>query len=416
MTATMKLLFNFFKRWRLFFYSIFSAILLLSLTYIFNNFPDTLPGEFSQVEQKIGGFYFDSKQNPYIDSVYIVNTSYDRELVDLYDEDSFYVGNIDISNRGKLLSFLEQAKQANNYKYIILDIHFKEGYNTPIDSALFQTIASMDRIIIPKHDGENLADTILYPKARYNDYSTTLFEGDFVKYEYVKDGELCLPYSVYHDLTNISIQQCGPFYFSNGNLCNKCVALNFSASDWLYENEYQNLGSDILDNEYVSIANNINNKYVVIGEITENDIHDTFIGPLPGAIITLKAIFTLFNNGHIISWYSIVLFFLLYTILSFIILKKRSITRSIFNKSLKLFKCENIFENLKNKLAEHPVAMKLFRCFKNVFSFVCSFFGFGIIFSIIAILFHIFSTSEYGILIPTSYFSFLNQLSKYLKS
>ena len=72
-----------------------------------------------------------------------------RDALVEYEEDGMPVGNMVITDREKLLKLLTIAKAANNYRYIFMDVNFEEGINSPSDSALFQTIKSMDRIVIP---------------------------------------------------------------------------------------------------------------------------------------------------------------------------------------------------------------------------------------------------------------------------
>ena len=80
------------------------------------------------------------------DSVLCVNVAYDKQLADAYSEAGFKVGQSDVTDRGKLLRFLQIAGQAD-YRYIFLDIRFPEGLKTENDEALFSLIASLSRTI-----------------------------------------------------------------------------------------------------------------------------------------------------------------------------------------------------------------------------------------------------------------------------
>ena len=428
----MKHFISFFKsRKKILLLSVINAIILLLATYLWDNFPYSFP-DGPSTRQWIEGFRSATNTDEsYTDSILIINNAYDRELVDITDSDGFPIGNIDITDRRKLLSFLEQAKRANNYKYIILDINFKEGYNTPVDSALFHTIASMERIVIPKHEGQQLADSVLYDKAYYNDYNTTILESGFIKYEYLKNGEYSLPLSIYHELTNNSIDNHGIIYYSGNNFCRKCIQISFPIRAWDYRdingnNNYYHLGSDLIDNPNVDISQYIKNKYIVIGNITESDIHSTFIGPLPGAIISLNALIALINNEHLIDWSSIILIFIFYIFLSFIIFRQLKIG----------FRVINIIKPIYYKasdLSKPIIHNKITRLFKPIYSVVAKIFapichivtdlikfaipyvGIGILLKSIAIICYFTHNAEFNIFIPTFWLGTINLILTYIR-
>lgn len=174
--------------------SLINAILVLSLSYVYENSPYSFAGGPS-VGQWIdcikSASHWNTQKVP--DDLFAINVSYDRALVDIEDEYGMPKGNADITDRGKLLRLLQQIKRADNYKYVILDISFEDGYHTESDSALFHTIASMDRIVIPKHYEARPADSILVQKAYYSYYHSDYIESNFVKYELYKNGSIvCL--------------------------------------------------------------------------------------------------------------------------------------------------------------------------------------------------------------------------------
>ena len=61
-----------------------------------------------------------------------INISHDRQLVSIDPRDST-AGNIDITDRAKLLAFLQMLERDNvPYKYILLDIRFEKGLTTTV--------------------------------------------------------------------------------------------------------------------------------------------------------------------------------------------------------------------------------------------------------------------------------------------
>ena len=336
--------------------------------------------------------YFNNEEDVPSDLLF-VNVAYDRQLVDVFDEFGFPKGNIDITDRGKLLRLLENLRNSN-YKYIVLDVAFSNEYASAEDSALFKLISSMDNIVIPKSENITLADSILYDKARYSDYSTYISETNFVKYEFIRNGETTLPYQLYLDLYGDKISHIGPFYFFNGQLANKSVILRHPIKLWnkfsdknveMAESRYYNLGSEILDLD-IDPADLAENKIVIIGDFTEHDIHDTYMGKISGPVINVNAYLSLKNNNlSIPSWY--ILFLIgLYMAISYCIIM-----------NVKILKTIKLYDKIKF------ISIRV----------IISSLGLTSLLTVIAILIYLLFSLEFNILIPSIYFSVLLACSKY---
>ena len=103
------------------------SILILIFSYLLGNTSFPLPNEI-ELFQKINGLnaFLGVKKGNMPDSILFINVCYDKELVD-YEENGIPVGKYVITDREKLLRLLTQAKEANNYRYIFLDVIFEEG-------------------------------------------------------------------------------------------------------------------------------------------------------------------------------------------------------------------------------------------------------------------------------------------------
>lgn len=379
--------------------SLINAIAVFLLCYFIDNMPYSFVGDatvgqhFEQIKQII---------NPTPDDIptdlLLINVAYDRELVNVTDEFGLPKGNIDITDRTKLLDFLSQIKNAD-YKYIILDVIFSKEYQTARDSALFNLIREMDNIVISKSENFELADSILIDKARYSDYSTHISESNFVKYEFIRNGEPTIPYQVYQDYYKDSISSFAGFYFFNGRLANKSVILRFpitvenkvvpqSDSDGIGHLKYYNLGSDIMDME-VDIPLLAKNKIVVIGDFCENDIHGTYLGKISGPIINVNAFYALVNDNLSIPFLEIVFLLILYFTISMFFLKEVEIKRYI------------------------PVVKKVN---SKTLSFIFSFIGLSFVLTLIGLICYILFGLDINILIPSLYFSLFNIIIKYRKT
>ncbi len=374
--------------------SIANAFVILLLCYLYDNMSisldsDATTRQWFERAKSICGMNTDSLP----DDLLIVNIAYDRQLVDVTDNDGIIKGNTDITDRQKLLQFLTAAREADNYNYIILDVNFNNHYTTEWDSALYATISAMPRIVIPKHHDDILADSSLYPKSRYSEYATTIIDEDFAKYDLLPAGEHSLPLSVYNELSGKDITQCGFLYFADGHLSRRCITPRFVVKAW---DEYDengnkiilNLGCDIINlADIIPIADHINDRIILIGDITERDRHDTYMGNVSGAIINVNTIYALMNGSHIINWWSIILLLIFYSVVS-----------GVTISGIDLMKHLPLINRIKSK----------------TIIFLFSFIGFSFILTIFATLSYVLLDAEFNVVIPSLYFSIYNLIANYI--
>lgn len=263
-----------------------------------------------------------------------VNVAYDKILIDRYDNYGMSVGNVDITDRGKICSFLKLLENTNTYKYIFLDVRFEKGYDSPEDSALFSQIYKMRDIVAATHSDIELLDSSLSTKTALNDYPTTIIESNFTRYEYLKDDQTSVALFAYRELTGNSINRHFCFYTSDHSLCYKSLFINAPIEDWSEFNEqqtkmYYNLGNDLLENySDKDIAMLTKGKYVVIGDMVE-DMHDTYSGSKPGSVITYYAFVALMNGEHFVRYGLIFFLGLLYFAISMSLFESDSIIEKI---------------------------------------------------------------------------------------
>lgn len=276
---------------------------------------------------------------------------------------------------------------------------FSNEHKTEQDSALFNLIHKMKRIVVAKSEKIETADSILLDKARYSDYSTHISESNFVKYEYIRNGEPTLPYQIYLDLGGDEIHSFAGLYFFKGRLANKSIVLRYPIKIWnkyvlnssskiMAEPQYYNLGSDILDTD-IDTSSLTKDKIVVIGDFSENDIHDTYIGKIAGPIINLNAFYALTNDNLSIPYTEIFFLLLLYFTISLFIMKEVSVN-SLFP----------FVKKIKSK----------------TFDFLLSFIGLSFSLSGISLLWYTLFDLDINILIPSLYFSIFGTIIKYRKT
>lgn len=377
----------------------FNAIAVFLSCYFIDSLPYSFVGDatigqrYEQIKQ-----YFNPSHDKIPSDLLLINVAYDREFVEVYDDFGFPKGNIDITDRAKLLELLSQLKEAD-YRYILLDVAFSEDYHTENDSALFNTISDMKNIVISKSANFKLADSILESKARYSDYSTHISESNFVKYEFIRNGEPTMAYQAYMDLYGKSISSFAGLYFFNDRLANKSIVLRFpiilwnkvsthSESEDIGQVQYYNLGTDILQMG-VDITQSAKDKIVVIGDFCENDIHNTYLGKMAGPIININAFYALFNDNLSIPFIEIVFLLVLYFAISLSMIKEISIRQYI------------------------PLAKKIK---SRTAGFIFSFIGLSFGLTLIGLLCYVLWGWDINVLVPSLYFSIFGTILKYRKT
>lgn len=380
-------------------FSFTNALLLLLVCYLTdNNKYSILSGP--SVGQRIEQFKAVScvPNDPLIEEYVFVNIAYDRQLVPVHDEYGFSKGVIDITDREKLNRFLSQLN--NNHKYILMDVLLSDKYQSEYDSLLISSLLKTERISISRSSTTNLIDGCLIEKAGYTDYSTDISETNFVKYEFVKDGELTMPLMVYQSLEpQSSIYAMGPIYWSNWHFYWNSLTLRFPIKLWdsyinkegadfenFHEKRILNLGADILDLG-VDIPSLVKDKIVVIGDFTENDIHDTYLGKIAGPVININAFEALRNNELEIPWSLIFFLMTFYVMISYFMLKSPIST-----------------DRMLDKLHLNRTSVK----------YVLSFIGYSFIFTMVSGSIYLICGIDINVLIPTIWFTFLRGLTNKL--
>ena len=218
------------------------------------------------------------------DSVLCVNVAFDKQLADAYSEAGFKVGQSDVTDRSKLLRFLRIAGQAD-YRYIFLDVRFPEGLKTENDEELFSLIKGMPRLVLSNHSsygGYSIADSSLLSKSALADYRMTAFTG-FTRYQYLQHGQM--------------EQERADFTL-----------------------RYPYLGAHYLDwNTDEELVRSLKDKIILIGDFDE-DLHQTYVGDVPGAMLSFLGWWELHTSRHIVPLWLILTLLVLYSIIVFLLL------------------------------------------------------------------------------------------------
>ena len=309
--------------------SVLVSVVIIIFSYMVANSAYPMAGEYTALKS-IYDFkkFFGHQLDNVPDSILFINVCYDKQLIS-YEEEGMPVGSTTITDREKLLHFLQIAKEADNYRYIFMDILFEEGFETPVDSSLFQTIGSMKNFLIPMHQDVKLKDPILYNKAANADYLVTWKQTSFAHYQFLHHDSIpSIALKMYADLKpcegyGIKPHWGGLWYTDNGHLCQNGttlflnVRLNGSQRDEegkIRERNYIYLGADLLDlDSVIPVKDQIKDKILIIGDFN-NDTHYTYVGNQPGSALCLNAFLTLISGKHLVNWIHVLILFIIYTI------------------------------------------------------------------------------------------------------
>lgn len=331
-----------------------------------------------------------------------VNVAHDKQLVDLEDEHHLPKGNTDITDRTKLNDFLQQTE--NRHKLLLVDILLAEKHKTEADSALLKTLLSLDNVILANNTGTPLIHKSLTPISGNTEYSTDIYETNFVKYQFLKPKTHTLAYKGYLSAFGPdSVTKNGPFYFVGNNLAWNSLVLRFPIKLWdetvdresplqesvMRETVIKDMGSDILDMG-VNVADMVDGKIVVIGDYTDTDIHDTYLGRMAGPIIHVNALEALRNGELIIPWWLLAFIVALYTFIIYTIFVPLPTGHFI----------ARLIRRLKPK--------------SRLMQYLLSFAGYSLLLSVIAAILYMLSGKDINILIPSLLFTFIRGLKNHL--
>lgn len=373
-------------------FSAINAILLLLVCYFADNLKYSIlsgPSIGQRIEQfrEVAGITKDNIPEDYV----FINIAYDRQLIPVLDEYGLPQGNIDITDRDKLTAFIQQL--GNTHKYILMDVLLSDKYQSEADSALIQTLLNTDRISVSRSNTAELIDKRLNEIAGYTDYSTDIYETNFVKYEFINDGNPTMPYMAFVATEEYHpVHSLGPIYWSNWHFHWNSLTLRFPiklwdshtagdngcANDW-NEKKILNLGADILDMG-IDIPTLVKDKIVVIGDFSEDDIHDTYLGKIAGPVINVNALEALRNNELEIPWTLIIFLFALY--------------------------CAVCYQTVRQPISTNKVLKRL-HLDNKVFRYILSFIGYSFLFAIISGGIYLVCGIDINILIPSLWFTFL---------
>jgi hypothetical protein len=385
-------------------------VLLPACNYLWNN-PYTFSDESSFIRIFNALKQATDSVNTVPDNVILVNVAYDRDLVDYCDEYGDTTGNIDITDRKKLLELFEYLATDSSYQYIVCDVFFDASLKTEYDSALFNLMSRIPHLVVPKHENGNEIPDALEQKAAYADYKVNILEGSLLKYQYRQNGKNSIPLFMWEELEKDRLKKHSFWYSINGKLVTNSIILDFQTKFQGAYNDngksnYLNLGSDLLkrlQNQEMP-KDFFKNKIILIGDLTENDIHDTTAGPTPGILINYNAYQMLVQHKLDVSWWLVAWLFALFFIITWFAVSKIKIVDRLTQLLDKRQQKERRFK-IVDKIVKIIEFLQTYIFKNDVVMLILSFLGISVVF----LLFNLFVYWNWGrfieILLCSTYFS-----------
>lgn len=269
---------------------------------------------------------FANREIPNSSEYAFINTSYDLQLIDRYDEFGFPVGNQVITDRQKLALFLEIINTGEiKPKYVICDVHFADS--TDVDAPLHAALQQMDNVILSSHlndKGQLEAPVFKDINRGLSDYVIgSVFDGVY-KYQLVYNDSLKLtPLKVYEDVYGVKAEKKGPFVKIGDHWTINNFIMNYRLlqKDIIEQEAGFNPVSlgELLFLEDKDIQDFTAGKIVIIGDFFENDMHETLFEITAGPLILLNAFLTIKEGDTLVNIWFFLLIIVVYLYLSYMV-------------------------------------------------------------------------------------------------
>ncbi|GAB4238290.1 MAG: hypothetical protein Tsb0034_13810 [Ekhidna sp.] len=303
---------------------VINTLLMIAFTLYLMKLP-WLAGDEKFLIWSTSALKFADREAPPSEDFALINTSYDLQLIDRYDEFGFPVGNQVITDRAKLAQLLEVINSGESRpKFIICDIHFVDS--TESDEALRQQLLA-DNVIISSHlDADLNFENQLFEEANHgiSDYVIgSVFDGVY-KYQLIyRDSLKLLPLKVHEVLSGTSAKRVGPFVrlddgWTMNNFIMNYRVLQKDIEDFEAGFNPVNLG-ELLFLDDQDIRDYTADKIVIIGDFFEQDMHETIFEITAGPLILLNAYLTIRDGETSVNIIFFLLLFAVFAYLSFMV-------------------------------------------------------------------------------------------------
>lgn len=299
------------RSFNIFLWSLLHAILLIIVTYFIWNIPSdwTDSGKWLQRIHLARALTAESDTLP--DDLVLINTCYDHTMVPVYDDLGLECGQLDITDRAKLLRLFRYLAATDDYRYVVCDIEFDSKLKSSVDQHLFNLLIKMPRVVVPRNSENTSFPAILNSKSAVSEYYTNINNNNFLKYQYLSPEGESIALRMAKELDDITIDQYGLLYLVNGKVCINAHILdvmtnviseyrpNKDKQPTIGQKNILQLGTDILPLIEAEVDGMFADKIVMIGDCFRDDIHTTVAGPTSGLMIIYNAYHSLISQYNV---------------------------------------------------------------------------------------------------------------------
>ncbi len=296
---------------KLFLIAFLNAFVMLGISFWLMRLPYIQGDEQVLIEYvgKIKNILLGIEEKPSKDDFMFVNVAYDRQLIDKLDTNGFTMGKQIIVDRYKLARFFEiLAKNPNNQKFILCDIHFADSVkNDSIspDILLAKSLAKLPNSLIVYHLDENSKPEYpIFGNAHMGLADYTLAGEKFFKFTlFVNDTIKTAPLLMYEYLQQ---KKTNPKDFSFFNTFIVDFRIRnydlFLAEEHYKIDNLENILSGAMSEE--DVLEYVKDRIILIGDFELYDNHQTIYGTTAGTLILLNTYLGLEAGDNVIhvSW------------------------------------------------------------------------------------------------------------------
>ncbi|XOV93205.1 MAG: hypothetical protein ACFHWX_00555 [Bacteroidota bacterium] len=316
-------MFSFIKRWRYIFYGLHALFLVFVSLFIQESyFLYKDEAKIIQAGKLTKEFFSPYEHNS--ERFLFINTSYDNQLVNVYDETGFLtIGNRPITDRKKLIDIFSVLQKRPDYEFIICDIFFEQPQD--VDADLENVIEKLPHFLASRLLSDSL--TPIYPVIEVPSAiaSVQVINDELTKFKLsYGDNNYTIPLAHYLKKNNIRYDHRTLFPRMNGHslIDPFFLDLRITNFDLLIKKSYPliNLG-ELLALGEEAIYDLTKNRIIVLGDFIHHDNIETYLGQISGPLVLTNAYLALEEGDMVITWY-----FLIYMFICFLL-----ITMGIFN-------------------------------------------------------------------------------------
>lgn len=293
------------------------------------------------------------------------------------------------------------------------------------DDELFGTIASMRDIVVASSDLRSDPEEIR-DKVALSEYMRRHVGDDFLKYDFMKDGNPSMALKIWQDLEGGTYEESWWGALMNGKLCLKTLIpdFKFAVRDKVNAKDSTVIVHNmckILDFHKIApmILQNFDNKIVLLGSWTNDDIHSTIAGMQPGVVVVYNAYLALKNmDNNISGWIYLLVFVVVWLELmivfrhSYANLLKESLNKRLQRGKLLKIKHKKAKLRIEKFLKKHRKMATVLRIMKVC---IAAFINYGLPLTILMVVVYLASGVFVNIIIVGFFLSIVNWLQNNFK-